>query len=249
MSSFRKNWQPIVNTLSDPGVCFNTGNVIATMSESWQAALVSASVASISATARYITERRNLGHEFHFKGALGKFFNRLSKNKGLSLITSGVLTLGASAVALIQNGSDDLAVIGSASMLACFGLVHSFRGVASDLREDSVLRHSLESSAFFMAASAYIIANPELPLFINASYIGIALLAAKMAFKREAAHGWQQPDIAFALTSFVSAGITFEHSPEVAAAFFLWASGYLSIRALNKKGGVYQVLSDISLTR
>jgi len=226
-----------VNSVTDPGVLFNAGNVVVSSQHSWEAAAVNGSVALLSGATRAVSEIKASGINFSPTNRLLQNFDTFAENKGAGLVTSGALTLTSSAITLAQSGFDDPQAMGAAGMLACFGLVHTFRGVASGMR-DGLKKYALDSAGFAMAVGGYLFANPDLPLALKISYGAIACLSVYMTLMRENPSSFKQPDLYFATTSYGAALATDEIN--VAFGFASWATAYLSIDAMNKKGGVWQ---------
>ena len=240
--------QIAVNSATDAGVCFNVGNVPVSMQHSWEAAALNVTVAGMSFASRFVVEFKKAAEEQGFKvvpaNRISKALDRFASNRGAGLVTSGTLTLTAAgfATAEAMNGNPDAA--STAGMLGCFGLVHTFRGVATGMK-DGIKKYGLDTVAFISAVSAYIIANPDLPVAVKSAYGGVAVLSTYMAIRRQKADGVKQPDLYFALTSYASAALTAEDNVNVALGFFGWASGYLSLDAMRKKGGVWEAISDM----
>ena len=230
-----------VNSATDPGVLFNLGNVAVSMQDSWEAAAINGGVALMSATTRAVVEIRDLDDTYEPQGPLARRFDAFAQNKGAGLVTSGALTIGSSAVMLSQIGENPDAAA-SAGMLACFGLVHTFRGVATGLK-DGVKKHAMDAAAFVSAVSAYLIINPELPAPVQLGYLSVAALAVYMGVRKQSAQGFKQPDAYFAATSYAAAALT--DNANVALGFAAWASGYVSIDAMRKKGGVWQRVASM----
>lgn len=232
----------VVNSITDPGVLFNIGNVVVSAQQSPVAACFNTAVAGICLITRTISELKEAGIKFEPKNFLAQKFNQLSENKGLALIVSGGLTLLSAAAYAGQTALNNGSSYGKVGMLTCFGLVHSFRGVATGLK-NRFARATLDSSAFVAAASGYLFANPDLPLPIKLSYGTVAALSVWMAFKGQSAKGLKQPDLYFAATSISSACVT--SSPSVAFGFATWAAAYLSIDAMRKSEGVFDCIADL----
>ncbi len=212
--------QVAVNAATDAGVCFNAGSIPVSIQHSWEAAAINAGVASMS------------------------FATRFASNRGAGLITSGALTLTAGGFAAAEALTNNPEAASTAGMLTCFGLVHTFRGVATGMK-DSIKKYALDSVAFVSAVSAYIIANPDLPDAVKLAYGGVAALSTYMAIRGQKADGAKQPDLYFALTSYASAAFSAEENINVAMGFVGWATGYLSLDAMRKKGGVWQAVTSI----
>lgn len=233
------------NCLTDPGVLFNLGNFALSIQRSPAAAAFNLAVAGMSAGVRVVSEMEAADIPLKFKTNLGQKFNVFAKNKGAALMTSGVLTLSAALAYASQAGLINEAN-GSkpALMLGCFGLVHLFRGAATNMNSN-LKKATTDAAAFMLAVGGYLFANPTLPMGIKASYLGVASLAMYMATKRETAHGLKQPDLYFAATSIVAS--IFAPSPEVSLGFLGWAGGYLSLDAMRKnhKDGAYGQLASI----
>jgi len=240
--------QVAVNAATDAGVCFNAGSIPVSIQHSWEAAAINAGVASMSFATRFAVEMKKsaeeAGGEFNSQNAASKMFHRFASNRGAGLITSGALTLTAGGFAAAEALTNNPEAASTAGMLTCFGLVHTFRGVATGMK-DSIKKYALDSVAFVSAVSAYIIANPDLPDAVKLAYGGVAALSTYMAIRGQKADGAKQPDLYFALTSYASAAFSAEENINVAMGFVGWATGYLSLDAMRKKGGVWQAVTSI----
>lgn len=239
--------QVVVNAATDSGVCFNLGSLPISLQHSNEAAVLNVTVAGMSFATRCVVEFKKSAEQegivFVPNSAPARLVDSFVSNRGAGLITSGTLTLGAAGFAAAEAITNNPDAASTAGMLGCFGLVHMFRGAASGMK-DGIKKYGLDSVAFVSAVSAYIIANPDLPMVVKGAYGSIALLSMYMAAKHEKADGIKQPDIYFALTSYAAALLTMDDNVEVAKGFAGWATGYLSLDAMRKKGGVWQALTS-----
>lgn len=242
--SLRDYFWVVVNAITDPGVLFNIGNAPISFQQSFLAGSVNLLVAAIAFFVRMISEFKSSGVSPVSKNPVVRHFNKLAENKGAALIASGVLTLFSAAAAFFAASISRLATASylPAGMLACFGLVHMFRGIATGLK-DRPAKCYLDAIAFLAATGGYLFANPALPILIKFGYGAVAGLAMYMAMNQQSAKGLKQPDIYFAAMSFIAAAVS---SGVVAFGYALWASAYLSIEAMRKSGGVHQHILKLS---
>ena len=70
-------------------------------------------------------------------------------------------------------------------------------------------------------------------------------MSTYMAIRGQKAEGAKQPDLYFALTSYASAAFSAEENVNVAIGFASWATGYLSLDAMRKRGGVWQTIASL----
>lgn len=255
-----------LNGLTDTGFLFEVGNSLIGFIASFQAGLISLSIASLCILARVSGEVRkddvsisseNLIYRLFMKGVLsplGKLVVLMSKNLGTSLIISGCALMIASLFAVQYGSMETILSSKEALILALFGVANATRGIARGVKEQSTLQKCLDTIGIVLAALGVVLAGQAITLsdlqalnfdillniFVKIGFAMAAILAIYQAVKSLPTRGFLQPDLVFAAACIGNAVLVY-NQPFLMIANLLFALAFVSLDALKKKNGFYEL--------
>lgn len=255
-----------LNSLTDTGFMFEVGNSMIGFIASFQAGMISLSIASLCILARLSGEFRKENATVAKDGLLSKIFvngplgfigrlvNIMSRNLGASLMISGGALIIASFFAINYGSLEMILTSKEALILALFGIANGLRGVARGFNEQSLGQKLLDTIGIVLAAAGVVMAGAVLDfnnidfgafddglnLAVKIGFILAAVLAIYQAIRSLPTKGLLQPDLVFALACFGNA-VLVHNQFFMMIANILFGIAFIALDALKKKNGLYEL--------
>ena len=222
-----------VESIADPGVQFNLGNIIMNFSRGNLGGVYFNVIGALLCLAvRGVGELRKKGVFIK----LPKILNKLVENPGAALAVNGVLMLGASFSAAASFDSSQPETALPVVINGAFGSGNLVQGTARGFKEGSVQQRL--SDAYAQAAypvGLYFAAGENVGIVLTTVFTVSAVVGVAHSFDK--LPKWFNPNLINAGAAF-SGAVNSMRNPAMSVANAFWGAGYLSLAALQYGGGV-----------
>ena len=229
----------IINAATDPGVILNIGNAVANAARSTEAMAVNLATATLCLVIRTASELQKCGVVL----PLPRFLRKLVENPGAALMANGGMTLLSAAFAAANIRADKPETTLPAIIMGLFASGNIAQGATCGKKGYGTAQRLSDAFAQSAYATALVLASADAPMpvklcFMFAGASGVAMAA----LGRQSLFG-VSPMLIQAAGAYGSAASN--ANPYFAAANALWATGYVTLDALKRRGGVGEMFSAI----
>lgn len=239
------NKKALCNATFDTGWLFEIGNTFIA-APNIPAMLFSITVASIAYAARYVGELKSDNAD------VPKGLNWLPKNLGTSLIISGTGLISSSIVKGVTEGfnftvspqaSHPIEASGAAILLL-FGIANISRGIARGVSQGGMSQKTLDTIGIILATAGVMASVPDSSMAAKALLISAAAIETLSSLTPKKIPSGLA-DYTFASACGINGvNAAMSGSTLAGAANFIFALAFISLGALKRNGGFYQMIKS-----